>query len=483
MKVLVLVPPGKEHKNVVRDFMYGCWCKGRRIGGMQMPPLNLLYIASTLKEAGHEVGFVDASVDPSSYKTIENNGFPFDIVILLSSTNSFKMDIKIIKEIKQARREIKSILFGSHPTFMPGYCLNEDTVDIIVRGEPEFIIRDLLNELKNGSDQWKKVKGIGYRENGNNCLNAAYPLIDNLDELPMPDRTFLPAGIDYFNPVIKRMPYTTMQTSRGCPAKCNFCTVPFFFGNKFRFKSVEKVMEEFRHIISLGYREVFIRDETFTAYKKRNIEICRRMIDEKMDLTWIANARADMIDKETMEIMKKAGCHMIKFGVESGVQEILDNIKKGIRVEDTRNALKWCRETGIDAHGHVMLGCPGESKETIEQTIKFVREINPYTASFGIHTPYPGTELFNKVAALHPEIADGSDADLAKLHITGFFNESFTNLRKEDLEKSVVRAYRKFYLRPGHLLKILGKTRSFDELMRLAVAGSNIFTFTVRGNN
>lgn len=448
-----------------------------------MPPLNLLYVSTTLRAAGHDVALVDAAVDNDSYEKILEDLPNFEVVILLSSTNSFKMDVKAIREIKKINPKIKSILFGSHPTFMHEYCLREDVVDIIVRGEPEFIIKDLVDSIGKGDESWKNIKGIGYNKDGSIELNEAYPLIKNLDELPIPDRSMLPRGIDYFNPVVKRMPYTTMQTSRGCPAKCNFCTVPLFFGKKYRYKSVEQVLKEIRGIIELGYKEVFIRDETFTAYKKRNMEICRRMIDEKMDITWIANARADLIDKESIELMKEAGCHMIKFGVESGVQEILDNIKKGITVEQTRQAFKWCKEVGMDTHGHVMLGCQGETKETIEKTIQFVKELDAYSISFGIHTPYPGTELFDKVLAEFPEIADGSDAELSKLHISGFFNESFTDLSKEELEKYVVKAYRKFYLRPTYLFNMLRKINSFDEFMRLLVAGSNIFTFAIKGDN
>lgn len=482
MNVLILSPGHKKNKNVVRDLMYGCWCSGRRIGGTQMPPLNLLYVATVLKECNHNVKFIDAGLDYAAYNEFKKQIKDFGVVIILSSTNSFKADVEFLNEIKRLNPDIKTLLFGSHPTFMPEYCLKEDCVDIIIRREPEFIIRDVINALDK-KENWKHIKGIGYKEGSEMVLNEFYDFIENLDGLPIPDRSFLPFGLDYFNPVVKRMPYTTMQTSRGCPARCNFCTVPTFFGQSIRYRSARKVVEEMRLLRSLGYREIFIRDETFSAYKERNKEICNCLIEDGVDVTWICNARVNLIDEEDIILMKRAGCHMIKFGVESGNQGILNNIKKGTTLEQTRKAFDLCRRLKMDTHAHIMLGCPGETVETIRQTIRFVKEIDPTTVSFGIHTPYPGTELFEAVALKHPEIKDGSLAAMEKLHITGFFNESFTDLTKEELERWVKKAYRDFYFRPSYILKRLSSLNSFDELMRLVVAGSNIFNFGLKGKN
>ncbi len=482
MKVLILSPATRGVRNVVRDFMYGCWCGGRRIGGMQMPPLNLLYVATVLQREGHDVELVDASVDYDAYERVVARSRDYGALVILTSTNSFRLDISACREMKRINPALRTILFGSHPTFMPEHCLAEAPVDVIVRREPEFIVRDLVNAFDRGGD-WRAVRGIGYRDDGRTVLNPNYPFIRDMDELPIPDRSLLPEGIDYFNPVVKRMPYTTMQTSRGCPARCNFCTVPTFFGRRVRVRSAEKVVEEFRTLASLGYREVFIRDETFTVYRQRNAEICHRLVEERSPLTWICNARVDMIDAEQIALMKYAGCHLIKFGVESGDQRILDNIDKGITVEQTVAAFEACRRAGVDTHAHVMLGATGETRESIGRTIEFVRRLEPSTASFGIFTPYPGTAVFRNLARDHPEITDGSDATMQRLHVTGFYNQYFTELPNDELERAVRTAYRRFYFRPRYLLRRLRGIDSYDELMRLAVAGSNIFSFGVRGNN
>ncbi len=478
MKILVLIPPNRLVKNIVRDLVYGCWCGGKRIGGTQMPPLNLLYTATILKNEGHKVEFIDAGIDYQRYKEIESRAKDIDAIITLLSTNSFKNDLETLNILKQINPDVINIVFGSHPTFMPKYCLEDESVDIIIRREPEFIIKDLINALEKNKN-WKEVKGIGYRERGDIILNEYYPFIENLDELPIPDRSFLPKDKDYFNPIVKRMPYTTMQTSRGCPARCNFCTVPSFYGKQIRYRSADKVIDEIIMLKEMGYREIFFRDETFTVYKERNKKICQYLIDNKIGISWICNARVNTVDKEMIKTMKRAGCHMIKFGVESGNQNILNNIKKDITLGQTQKAFKICKEAGVDTHAHIMLGCPGETIQTIKNTIQFVKKIDPTTASFGIHTPYPGTELFEKVVNLHPEIKDGSEAGMEKLHIKGFFNENFTGLEKDKLEQYVKKAYRAFYFRPNYILKRIARIKDLNELMRWIFAGLNIFSFGV----
>lgn len=480
MKVLVLNPANKGVENVVRDLLYGAFCRGRRIGGTRMPPLNLLYVATVLKNDHHQVSFVDTGVDRIAYEKTKRKIKNFEAVIILSSTHSFRMDLTSLEDLKKLNPKIKTIVFGAHPTFMPQYCLQEKCIDIIVRKEPEFIIKDLINTLDK-KEPWQKIKGIGFKKNGKIILNDFYPFINNLDDLPIPDRSFLPKGIDYFNPVVKRMPYTVMQISRGCPGRCNFCTVPPFYGNRFRIQSAKRILDELRIIASLGYREVFFRDETLTAFPKRLEEVCLGIIKEGLDLTWVCNSRVDAISIETMRLMKKAGCHMIKFGVESGVQEILNNINKETTLQQARKAFKSTNEIGISTHAHVMLGCPGETKETIKQTVNFIKEINPTTVTFGIHTPYPGTLLFDNVSKLHPEIKDGTSCDLTKLHTTGFFNESFTKLSAHDLETSIQWAYRQFYFRLSYLIGWAKKLTSLDELKRVIMAGTTIFNFSLRG--
>jgi radical SAM superfamily enzyme YgiQ (UPF0313 family) len=482
MKALFLKPrTGSKTKNVVRDFVYGCWCGGRRIGGMQMPPINDLYCATHARVDGVEVVFMDAELEPARYDELHRGGFAgVAVVSIMTSTQSFQHDVACLSEIKAANPSIKSIMFGSHPTFMPESCLGDKSVDYIVLREPEETIRQLVCAISRG-EKTEDLAGIGYRlGNGTIKINALRSFID-MDDLPIPDRSLLPKGIDYFNPVVMKVPYTTMQLSRGCPGQCIFCTAPSFYGRKIRMCSTERAMEELRQIKALGYREVFFRDETFTAYRKRNVELCEAMLREGLGLSWIANARTDMIDRDMMVMMKKAGCHLLKFGVESGSNEMLKTYKKGVTCEHAEEAFRLSNEVGIDTHAHNVLGGPGETLETIEETIRFNLKIKPTTASFGILTPFPGTQLFDDVRKKMGDIGDGTDSNLDNLHVTGFFSEAICGIDGTTLSKKIVEAYRRFYMRPGYLLKRIVSIRSFGEIMRYIVAGSNVLTFSVRG--
>lgn len=395
MKILVLNPSSKFTKNVVRDVLYGCWCKGKRIGGASVPPFALLSVATVLKKNGLDVTFLDAVAEQIPFNELVNIGIKYDIIIISSATMSYVEDTFLLEKIKRKKNEIISIVFGAHPTFQPEAALETEMVDFIILGEPEKNIKELIVYLKEGRD-YSDLPGIGYRKGQNKKINEI-EYIKDLDELPFLDVDMLPKNIHYFNPLIKRMPYITTTASRGCPGRCTFCTAPFFYGPKIRFKTDEKLLNEMEYYSSKGYREIYFRDETFIIKNKRDKMFCEKLIKRNLDLTWICNVRIGMVDYEDIVYMKKAGCHLIKTGVESGSQEILDNVKKGITIKQTKQFFKWTHEIGIDTHAHVMLGMPGETKETIEKTIDFVMEIAPTTATFGICTPYPGSPLFNEV--------------------------------------------------------------------------------------
>lgn len=482
---LVLRPPTagghSRGRNIVRDFIYGCWCNGRRIGGMQMPPLTELYVATVLNRGGFPSSFLEADMQPGEFAELENHEFQsLSSALVMTSTQSFANDVGFLKKLKAANPDCKTILFGSHPTFMPEYCLRDEAVDYIILGEPEVTALELIRHIHEGKSTGE-LPGIGYVDAAENQkISVARPFVD-LDTLPIPDRGLLPKGVDYFNPVIKRAPYTTALTSRGCPFRCIFCTAPAFYGNKTRYRSAASVIEEIGILIGMGYREIFFRDETFTANKKRNNEIYETMLKNKMDFAWIANGRADTVDAEMLSLMKRAGCHMVKFGIESGSDEMLKNYSKATTVEQNRKAISMARKAGLETHAHIVLGGPGETAETLEQTIRFAVKLNPTTATFGILTPYPGTELFDRVAAKCPEIRDGSESTMNNLHTSGFYSSAVCGLDGEYLSSQVKRAYRRFYMRPGYILRRLAGVTSLSGFFRLAIAGSNVLQFALTG--
>ncbi|TET36358.1 MAG: radical SAM protein [Planctomycetota bacterium] len=481
-RTLILIPPSKFAKNVARDLVYGCWCKGKRIAGIQFPPLSLISVATVLKKDGKKVELLDAAAEELSIEDIQKRAGDFDIVVMLTSTMTLNEDAAVLGALKQAKAELKTIVFGGHVTAEPESTLERPGIDIVVRMEAEHIVRDLVRAFDDGGGAWKKIHGIAFKENGKVKVNADYPLIADLNELPIPDRTFLPKGIDYFNPIVKKMPYTTMFTSRGCPGKCTFCSSPTFYGRKIRYRSAESVLAEIEEIAGLGYKEIFFRDEIFTVSKKRVYAVCKGILKREIKISWICSSRIGAVDYEMIRIMKKAGCHMLRLGVETGVQDLLDNVRKGITVEQTRKTLKWANRVGIDTHAHMMIGMPGETKDTLKETFRFVIDIDPTIVTFGICTPYPGTQLFDELKSAHPEIGDGTQSDLSTLHTKSFYNVHFTSLTEEELQKFIRLAYRKFYLRPDYILKWLFKIGDLSELMRVSLAATQVLSF-IRGKD
>ncbi len=477
-KVLVINPPSRYTKNVVRDVIYGCWCKGKRIGGGTVPPFFLISIATVLQKAGFDVTFLEAMAEQIPLNQIDVS--PYKAVVTSTSTMSFGEDSYVLEYFKKQNPEILSVVYGSHTTFMPKAAVQRRSVDVAVRREPEYTVRDVLRAKRDGLD-WRKTPGIAYLdpETGPVVNDRAEYL--SVDDLPYLNTEFLPKDVHYFNPLVMRMPYMTLITSRGCPAVCSFCTAPFLYGTKTRFQSADRVLGEMEHLLSKGYREIYFRDETFFVDKDRDIQICEGIIKNKWDVVWICNTRVNEVSKELLKLAKEAGCHYIKFGVESGVQEILDNIHKGITVEETRQAFKWMNEVEIDSHAHTMLGSPGETLDTISTTINFITEIEPTTATFGVCTPYPGTPMFKMVEKRFPEIGDGTASDFSVLHTEGLYNQYYTSVDSKILETSIRRAYRSFYARPKYFVKTLKRVSNPEDFRRFTLAGAQVLDFAFRG--
>lgn len=477
-KVLVINPPSRYATNVVRDVIYGCWCKGKRIGGGTVPPFFLISIATVLQKAGFDVTFLEALALHIPVDKIDVR--QYQAVVTSTSTMSFGEDSYVLEYFKKQNPDLFSVVYGSHTTFMPKAAVQRTSVDVAVRREPEHTVRDVLLAKRAGLD-WRGTPGIAYLDPKTGpVVNDRAEYVD-IDELPYLNVDLLPDSIHYFNPLIKRMPYMTLITSRGCPAVCTFCTAPFLYGTKTRFQSADRVLGEIEHLVSKGYREIYFRDETFFIDKDRDVRICEEIIRNKWNVVWICNTRVNECSKELLKLARDAGCHYIKFGVESGVQEILDNIHKGITVEETRQAFRWMNEIGIDSHAHTMLGSPGETEDTIEKTINFITEIEPTTATFGVCTPYPGTPMFKMVEKRFPEIGDGTASDFSVLHTEGLYNEHYTSVDSKILERGIRRAYRKFYARPKYFIKTLKRVANPDDFKRFTLAGTKVLDFAFRG--
>ena len=230
----------------------------------------------------------------------------------------------------------------------------------------------------------------------------------------------------------------------------------------------------------MGYKDVLFRDEIFTADRERLEKICKGIIERKIKIIWASNARIGTLNEDLLKLMKKAGCYSIWLGVESGDQGILNNIKKDIKVETIEKTFQMIRKVGIDTHAHLMFGSPGETKETLRNSIEFVKKINPDTIDIGVITPFPGTELYEMVAKKTNKMEEGIQFDIGNVHTKTFFNEYFCDLKGEEIEKAITRAYKEFYLRPGYVLKRFLKMRNFNDFITNVKSGFYTTLFIIK---
>lgn len=485
MRIAVVEPCLENKKNVIRDVIYGCWCGGKRIGGATVPPFELLTVATILQQEGHDVVFVDAQAEQIEIDEVKKRIAGARLAIMSTSVMTANSDTDYLRQLKAANPQMLTAVYGSHPTFQPEATL-EKGVDFAIQREPEWVIRDLARALNNNDMVTARaVQGtVSKDDNGEVIKNKRYDYIEDLDQIPPLNVNFLPKGVDYFNPIVKNLPYITVSSSHGCPAKCSYCTAPFFHGTRTRFQSAGKVVEDIGYYLQNGMKEIYFRDETFTADRQRVFDICAGIDKRGYKFSWICNARVDTVDFEMLTVMKKAGCHLIKFGAESGNQDVLDAVKKGITLEQTREAFKWCNEVGIATHGHFMVGMPGETYDTMEETLDLAIEIKPTTATFGICTPYPGTPLFRDVKRMDESIDDGAkNAAMDRLHVQGSFNHLYCDVDADDLSKTVKRFYRRFYLRPSYIWLQLTRIRNSNMLRNVVIGGMNVFNFATNKNS
>lgn len=481
MKIALVEPCLENKKNVIRDVIYGCWCGGKRIGGATVPPFELLTVATILGQAGHDIVFVDAQAEQLPIEEVIRRVDGCQLVVMSTSVMTANSDADYLKRLKAANPRMLSAVYGSHPTFQPEATLDKG-IDFAVQREPEWVVRDLAAALDRGDiDQARSIHGICTRgADGSLIKNPRYPYIEDLDQIPPLDVRLLPQGIDYFNPIVRNLPYITVSTSHGCPAKCSYCTAPFFHGTRTRFQSAGKVLDDIGYYLQNGIKELYFRDETFTADRQRVMDICAGILQRGYRFTWICNARVDTVDRDMLAAMKEAGCHLIKFGTESGNQDVLNAVKKGITLEQTRIAFRDCAAVGIATHAHFMVGMPQETYESMEDTIRLALEIEPTTATFGICTPYPGTPLFREVQRKDPRIGDGAvSAAMERLHVEGEFNHLYCSVDSKDLKSTVKRFYRRFYLRPSYLFSSIKRVRNGNMLRNAVVGGLNVFSFAV----
>lgn len=358
------------------------------------PPLGLALVAAVLEKAGHQVSIVEANALRLQPEDIVRGVAGADVVGLTAVTPTINAAIAIARHLKKASPAMPIILGGAHATLLPEETLAAASeVDVIIRGEAEDTILDLLKVLELGQPL-SSVSGITYRKDGEVVSNPARSKDTDLDSLPFLAYHLLPWKKYRPHPPHGRYPpFAAIITSRGCPYRCSYCSKPIF-GNKFRGQSALRVVEEVAyHQKRFGIRELVFYDDVFTLDKKRAHAIADELIKRRLKVHWSCETRVNLVDGELLRHLKQAGCYSISYGIESGSQKILDTLDKGINPGQVEEAVRLSREAGLETVGYFMIGSPGETAETIQQTIQFAKKLKLDFAQFAVTTPFPRTKL------------------------------------------------------------------------------------------
>ncbi len=369
------------------------------------PPLGLLYLASILKREGIEVTVLDQAAKNLSVKETAAwvKGENPDIVGFSTFATSGRTAALISNLVKKENPKLTTVFGNYYATFNPERILDKySSADIIVRGEAENTIADLVTTLETGGDL-KKVPGITFRNGKKPFSTPDRPLAKDLDSIPFPDRSLVDDD-DYHSVMagvtVAPRKFTSVVSSRGCFHHCRFCSCARFARNKWRPRSVKNTMEELSLLSSESYKQFIFVDDNFTANPKNVIRLCREMRKEKLDMDWICEGRVDNASREMFQEIMRAGCKILYFGIESANQRILDYYNKRITPEKSRAAVKTARKAGADVVvGSFIVGAPDETREEIQTTIEFANSIPIDVPQFNILGIFPGTDMWNEFQA------------------------------------------------------------------------------------
>ncbi|TRZ96055.1 radical SAM protein [bacterium] len=401
MRILLIDPPYKRFTGFV-NFYY---------------PIGLAYLGAVLRHAGHEVSIFDADaiqkgsdidfndeyrrldlyrqgLNNNSHlawqeiKTVIENFHP-DLVGITAMTTKFGSVLKTAEVIKNSYPKLPVLVGGPHPTLLPEQALKSQNIDIVVRGEGERTVLNIAEAIEN-NESLEKMKGLSYKESGRVIHNPPQELIEDLDVIYFPARDLLMNPQNYTSEDMG-----VIMASRGCPFSCSYCC--HHWGKMVRIRSVENVIDEIKLVKDkYGTRQFEFKDDTFTLNRKWVLEFCENLILKKIKINWGCTTRVDVLDEELIKAMKKAGCNIIKLGIETGSERILKETKKGVTFEQMKKVVKILNKHGLFWSGYFMIGLPTETEDDINKTYEFMKELNPYYAGLGVYNPFPKTELFEQ---------------------------------------------------------------------------------------
>jgi hopanoid biosynthesis associated radical SAM protein HpnJ len=420
---------------------------------------------------------LDAAADELSVEQTLIIASGFDLVIMHTSTPSFPTDAKFAQLLKDRCPQIKIGLVGAKPMVDPTGSLNATTaVNFVCREEFDFSCKEIAEGM-----ELSQVKGISFRDaDGRIVHNVARPILENMDDLPFVSPVYQRDLTikNYFIGYLKH-PYVSFYTGRGCRSKCTFCLWPQTVGgHRYRVRSAKNVIAEVKWIKDNmpEVEEIMFDDDTFTdSSNLERVEAIAHGMGE-LGITWSCNAKANVPFK-TLQIMKANGLRLLLVGYESGDDQILLNIKKGLRTDIARRFTNDCHKLGILIHGTFILGLPGETAATIESTINFAKEINPHTIQVSLAAPYPGTTLY-KQAVAEGWLQENDAVNLVNEKGVQLAAISYPHLSKDEIYHSMETFYKRFYFRPGKIWEIVkGMLQSTDMMKRRLREGIEFFRF------
>lgn len=406
-KCLLFVPPVITNKN--------------RIDINPLPPMGLGYIASIMEKLGIEVKIVDCMMEGwHVHEDVGNNLikiglFDEDIRAIISDfapdmvcvNNQFSKQYKnahrIYGIVKSVNKSILTQAGGAHPTVMPEFCLEDPNLDFVVLGEGELVVERLIKALDNDPVNLTGIDGLGYKKDGNIIINKKTSYIEDLDSIPFPAYHLMRLenyfGLDRSHGKRHHKKFSPIVTSRGCPAKCTFCTAYKVWGRRYRYRSPENVIEEMRLLKEkYGIEEILIEDDNFTANPRRAEKICDLMIQNNFDFKWDTpnGVAAFALNDNLIQKMQKAGCYKINIAVESGNQDTLKNIiKKPLDLSKVEHIVEFCRKIDLDFGIFLILGMPDDTLDAMWDNYKFARKIRVFDPFISVATPYPGSEIYD----------------------------------------------------------------------------------------
>lgn len=427
-----------------------------------LPPTDLMYLAAIAEQCGYEAMIRDYSQGGNF--EVDLKEFQPDFLVANIATPTFQSDMMAIKLAKDINPSICTIVKGApFLTYNTNTIYENPFIDYVIIGEAEFTLKEILEGVPDN-----EILGICYRENFQPIKNEKRPFIENLDELPFPARHLVDNSI-YRRPDNGKV-QAVVKVARGCPFHCFFCLATPVSGAKVRKRSPENIVAELKECVEkYNIRNFLFWSDIFNLDREWTLELCKKIIESGLKITWSSNTRADTMDDEMAKMMYKSGCRLVSIGVESGSQKMLDKIGKKITLDNIRNTVKILKKNKIKIYNYFVIGLPWETEETVEETIKFAIELDSNFISFYTATPLPGTKYF--AYAMLNKLVEGNLDFRSAYYEPVVRSESLSKERIFELHKQAVK---RFYLRPKFILKTLLSLRSFTEFKNYFIAGMNL---------